>query len=310
MQFESVHTDRVAGDRAGILKTSHAAVSIETPAFMPCGTIGAVKAVRWSELENLGYRLVLMNALHLYLRPGKDIISQFGGVHSFSTWQGAVLTDSGGYQFFSLKGLYSIDDDGVEFRSPYDGSSHHFTPESVIDLQVALGSDIAMPLDHCPPGNAPRDEIVKASNRTLKWLKQAVARFGEIGSSSQAIFGIIQGGTDLDLRRDYLDQTVQMNLDGYALGGISVGEDRTLGDRVVSEMAGLLPADKPRYLMGVGLPGQILDGIASGIDLFDCVLPTRMARNGTHQIPERRGKFTSDRGYPFADGGVGGLDSG
>jgi queuine tRNA-ribosyltransferase len=222
-----------------------------------------------------------MNALHLHLRPGKDTVEQFGGVHPFTTWQGAILTDSGGYQFFSLKGLYSIDDDGVDFRSPYDGSSHHFTPESVIDLQVALGSDIAMPLDHCPPGDAPRDETVKASERTLKWLKRAVGRFRTIGPSSQSVFGIIQGGTDLELRREYTDRTVELNLDGYALGGISVGEDRALGDRVVSEITRLLPAEKPRYLMGVGLPGQVLDGIAAGIDMFDCVLPTRMARNGT-----------------------------
>jgi queuine tRNA-ribosyltransferase len=277
MRFELTHTNESA--RAGMLITEHG--SIETPAFMPVGTIGAVKAVRWSELESLDYRLILMNALHLHLRPGEEIVRQLGGVHGFTKWGRAVLADSGGYQFFSLKGLYKIDDDGVQFQSPYDGSTHRFTPESVIDLQVALGSDIVMPLDHCAPGDASREMVIDAGERTLRWLSRAVGHFAGVGSESQALFGIVQGGIELDLRRQYVDRTAEMNLPGYAIGGISVGEEKETGEAVVREIAPLLPSDRPRYLMGVGLPEQIIDGISAGIDMFDCVLPTRMARNGT-----------------------------
>ncbi len=282
VRFELVDTDGNA--RAGVIETAHS--TIETPAFMPCGTIGAVKAVRWEELEELDYRLVLLNALHLYLRPGSEIVKQMGGIHKFTGWGSSILTDSGGYQFFSLKGLYRIDNEGVSFQSPYDGSSHRFTPESVIDIQVALGSDIIMPLDECAPGDAARKDVVDAGERTIRWLERAKRHFDDVGGDNQSLFGIIQGGTHLDLRGDYLERSVALGLGGYALGGISVGEDRERGDEVVKEIAPLLPADKLRYLMGVGLPGQILDGIACGIDMFDCVLPTRMGRNGT--------VFTSD----------------
>ncbi len=278
MRFDVAHTDSDA--RAGLIETCHG--EIETPAFMPCATIGAVKAVRWNELEELDYRLVLMNALHLYLRPEADLVDNFGGVHEFSSWSGAILTDSGGYQFFSLKGLYEIDDSGVSFQSPYDGSRHRFTPESVIELQIKLGSDIMMPLDHCAPGDASRDEFIKAGERTIKWLAQAAGHFQKIGDrSKQALFGINQGGIHIDLRREYLERSAELDLSGYAIGGISVGEDREEGQNAVDEITPLMPANKPRYLMGVGLPGQILAGIGAGVDMFDCVLPTRMARNGT-----------------------------
>ncbi len=278
MRFGIEKTDGSA--RAGTLETQHG--SVETPAFMPCGTIGAVKAVRWNELEDLGYKLILMNALHLYLRPGAETIEQFNGVHGWSSWTGSVLTDSGGYQFFSLKGLFEVDDSGVTFQSPYDGSRHTFTPESVMDLQVKLGSDIIMPLDHCAPGDSSRDVLRKAGDRTVEWLTQALTQFNKIGDpDKQALFGILQGGTHIDLRMEYLERSVELDLQGYAIGGISVGEDREEGEGVVNEVAPLLPSDKPRYLMGVGLPDQILEGIRAGIDMFDCVLPTRMARNGT-----------------------------
>jgi len=277
MRFDLARTDGAA--RAGVMKTAHG--DVKTPAFMPCGTIGAVKAVRWSELEELGYELVLMNALHLHLRPSVDVVRHFGGVHEFTGWNRPILTDSGGYQFFSLKGLYEIDDEGVAFQSPYDGSRHRFTPESVIDLQVALGSDIIMPLDHCPPGDASREQVFAASERTVRWLYAAKARFDETGGTSQALFGIVQGGVHMDLRRIYLDRSVELDLAGYAIGGVSVGEEREESDLMLNETAALMPEDKPRYLMGVGLPDQLLDGIAAGIDMFDCVLPTRMARNGT-----------------------------
>jgi queuine tRNA-ribosyltransferase len=277
MRFDVEKKDGHA--RAGLLETSRSI--IETPAYMPCATIGAVKAVRWSELEELDFRVVLMNALHLYLRPGVDVVKKLGQIHDFTTWNRSILTDSGGYQFFSLKGLYNIDDDGVSFQSPYDGSRHRFTPESVVELQIGLGSDIIMPLDHCAPGDASRDVFIEAGERTLAWLQKAADRYRESSGKDQALFGIIQGGTHVDLRKEYVNKSAELNLDGYALGGISVGEDKDEGDQIVNLITPLMPDEKPRYLMGVGLPGQILDGIESGIDLFDCVLPTRMARNGT-----------------------------
>ena len=278
MRFDVAHTDSNA--RAGLIQTAHG--TVETPAFMPCATIGAVKAVRWDELEELGYPLILMNSLHLHLRPGADTVSDLGGIHAFSSFRKPILTDSGGYQFFSLKGLYRIDDDGVGFQSPYDGSQHRFTPESVVELQVKLGSDIMMPLDHCAPGDSPRQGFVEAGERTVGWLERAKKRFSEIADPArQVLFGIFQGGTDLDLRREFLERSIELDMPGYAMGGISVGEDRVQGQDVVDEVIPFMPADKPRYLMGVGLPEQILAGIRAGIDLFDCVLPTRMARNGT-----------------------------
>jgi queuine tRNA-ribosyltransferase len=251
--------------------------------------------------------MVLMNALHLYLRPGHELVRGFGGVHRFSSWPGAILTDSGGYQFFSLKGLYRIDDDGVEFQSPYDGSLHRFTPESVVDIQAALGSDIIMPLDHCPSGKASKKEVEEATDRTFQWLRRARDQFiscgnrnscgnrTSCGSRDQALFGIIQGGVHLDFRKTYVTRSAELDLSGYAIGGVSVGEDRREGDEVVEEIASLLPENKPRYLMGVGLPEQILDGIASGIDMFDCVLPTRMARNGTLFTSTGRVNITNAR---------------
>ncbi len=278
MRFDVAHTDSNA--RAGLMQTAYG--TVETPAFMPCATIGAVKGVRWDELEELGYALILMNSLHLHLRPGADTVSDLGGIHAFSSFRKSILTDSGGYQFFSLKGLYRIDDDGVGFQSPYDGSHHRFTPESVVELQVKLGSDIMMPLDHCAPGDSPRQGFVEAGERTVRWLERAKRRFAEIADPArQALFGIFQGGTCLDLRREFLEKSIELDMPGYAMGGISVGEDRVEGQDVVDEVIPLMPADKPRYLMGVGLPEQMLAGIRAGIDLFDCVLPTRMARNGT-----------------------------
>jgi len=277
MNFKLEHTDGNA--RAGKIETTHGVIS--TPFFMPCGTIGAVKAVRWNELEELGYGVVLMNALHLHLRPGRDTVRTFGGLHEYTSWKGSILTDSGGYQFFSLKGLFEIDEGGVSFQSPYDGSRHRFTPESVMDLQMALGSDIIMPLDQCAPGDATREEFAVAAERTLNWLVKAKAHFERTDINSQALFGIIQGGTFEDLRLEYVEKSAELDLPGYALGGISVGEDRSEGEKIVNAIVPVMPADKPRYLMGVGLPGQILDGIEAGIDMFDCVLPTRMARNGT-----------------------------
>ena len=291
MKFEIIAKDGNA--RAGSITTSHG--TIQTPAFMPCGTRGAVKAVRWEELEELGYEMVLMNALHLYLRPGVEIIKSLGGVGKFSGWNGSVLTDSGGYQFFSLKGLYEIDDDGVNFRSPYDGSLHRFAPENVMELQIALGADIVMPLDECASGDAPANKVLQAGERTLAWLSRAKKYFDLNADGNRALFGIVQGGTDIDIRKKILEKSAELDLPGYAMGGISVGEDKEEGDRVVREITPLFPENKPRYLMGVGLPIQIADGIESGIDLFDCVLPTRMGRNGTVFTSEGRLNMSNAR---------------
>jgi queuine tRNA-ribosyltransferase len=291
MQFNLVHKD--GNSRAGVLTTSVG--PLETPLFMPCATIGAIKAVRWDEVEALGYKHVLMNALHLYLRPGLDVMRSFGGARNFTSWRGSILTDSGGYQFFSLKGLYKIDDDSVRFQSPYDGSEHRFTPESVIDIQTAIGSDIMMPLDQCAPGDASREKFIEAGERTIAWLVRAKNHYGKLENETQTLFGIVQGGVHLDLRKQYAERSSELNLSGYAVGGVSVGEDRSQGDEIVREIAPLLPDNKPRYLMGVGLPEQILDGIESGIDMFDCVLPTRMARNGTLFTSRGRINLTNAR---------------
>lgn len=277
MKFDLKATDGCA--RAGVIETSNSI--IETPAFMPCATIGAVRAVRWQELENLDYRLILMNALHLYLRPGTDVIRNLGGVHEFTSWNRSILADSGGYQFFSLKGLFKINDDGVTFQSPYDGSTHQFSPEKVIDIQSAIGSDIVMPLDECAPGDSTREKFKTAGERTVSWLGRAKEHFRKCGQEHQSLFGIIQGGTDRELRKLFTEMSGELDLDGYAIGGVSVGEDRELGEDIVDYTASLMPQNKPRYLMGVGLPDQLLHGISAGIDMFDCVLPTRMARNGT-----------------------------
>ncbi|MFH1676641.1 MAG: tRNA guanosine(34) transglycosylase Tgt, partial [bacterium] len=229
MKFEISARDGNA--RAGLITTSRG--RIQTPAFMPCGTRGAVKAVRWEELEELGYELVLMNALHLYLRPGVETIESLGGVGKFSGWKGSILTDSGGYQFFSLKGLYEIDDEGVNFRSPYDGSFHRFTPETVMELQIGLGADIVVPLDECASGDAPKNKVLQAGERTLAWLARAKRYFDSHTDENRALFGIVQGGTDIDLRKKFLEKSAGLDLAGYAMGGISVGEDKNEGDRIV-----------------------------------------------------------------------------
>ncbi|MBK9178417.1 MAG: tRNA guanosine(34) transglycosylase Tgt [Acidimicrobiales bacterium] len=250
--------------------------SFRTPCFMPVGTRGAVKGLTSGDLAGLGSQVVLANAYHLMLRPGADVVAALGGLHGFMAWDGRVLTDSGGYQVFSLGP--DVDDDGVTFRSTYDGSRHRLTPERAVEVQELLGADIQMVLDVCPPLPSPPEVLRRAVDRTAAWARRARARHGR---ADQAIFGIVQGGTDAGLRRESARRTVDLDFDGYAVGGLSVGEDRAAMLEALAATLPELPADRPRYLMGVGDPVGLVEAIALGVDLFDCVLPTRLARHGT-----------------------------
>ena len=257
--------------------------TIETPAFMPVGTQGTVKAMTFEEVSELGYRLILGNTFHLYLRPGSTRIARVGGLPSFIGWDGAMLTDSGGYQVFSLKELRKITEEGVHFQSPLDGSKHLFSPERVMEIEHELGADIIMAFDECPPYPATREYMSDSVDRTHRWLERCRIRHAQLGGdeSGHLLFGIVQGGVYEDLRAKSAEVVSAMDFAGVAIGGVSVGEPPEEMVRQVALTAPLLPKDKPRYLMGVGTPTDILDAVAEGIDLFDCVLPTRMARNGT-----------------------------
>lgn len=273
--FEELARDGHA--RTGRFATPHAVVS--TPAFMPVGTQGAIKALAPDELAAMGTRLILANTYHLWLRPGAEVIDRLGGLHRFTTWDGAFLTDSGGYQVFSLSSLRRIDDDGVSFRSHLDGSPRRLTPEDAIRVQMALGSDVAMVLDECPPGDAATPVVERAVARTSAWARRCLA-VPRREDRPQARFGIVQGGTDAALRRAHLDDIAALPCDGVALGGFSVGEPIPVMYELLAELGPRMPRERPRYLMGVGTPIDLLRGIGSGIDLFDCVLPTRNGRNG------------------------------
>ncbi len=273
--------DNSSRARTGELRLARAVVN--TPAFMPVGTQGTVKAMTFEEVWSLGYRLILGNTFHLYLRPGSDRIARFGGLPKFIGWDGAMLTDSGGYQVFSLKDLRKITESGVRFRSPLDGSSHDFTPERVMEIEHELGADIIMAFDECPPYPATFEYARDSMERTHRWLERCRVRHAELGgdTTGRLLFGIVQGGTYDDLRAESARVVAGMDFPGIAIGGVSVGEPPSEMVRVVEMTAPLLPEDRPRYLMGVGMPEDILEAVVRGIDLFDCVLPTRMARNGT-----------------------------
>jgi queuine tRNA-ribosyltransferase len=284
--FHLTHTDGAA--RAGVMTTPHGVV--ETPAFMPVGTQGAVKAMTVRTLEEAGTRIILGNTYHLWLRPGAELIARRGGLHRFNGWPGPILTDSGGYQVFSLAARRKVDEAGVRFRSHLDGSEHHLTPERAVDIQALLGSDIAMVLDECPPHPSTRDAIRTSLELTTRWAARCRARLsairaGEPGvpaatTAGQVQFGIVQGGVFTDLRAESAAQLVEMDFEGYAMGGLSVGEPNDLMYEVVGATTPRLPAGKPRYLMGVGTPADLIENVSRGVDLFDCVLPTRNARNG------------------------------
>jgi queuine tRNA-ribosyltransferase len=274
VRFEVLARDRGTGARRGRLHTAHGAV--DTPAFMPVGSRAAVRGLRPEEVAASGAQMILANTYHLYLRPGAQVVRELGGLHRFMHWEGPVLTDSGGYQVYSLAALRRVEDDAVIFRSHLDGDLHRFTPEQSLATQADLGSDIAMVLDECPALPAGRETLERAVARTSRWA----ARAREAWRGPGALFGIVQGGTDPALRERSARDLVALGFDGYAIGGVSVGEDRAEGRRVTALTAGLLPGDRPRYLMGVGTPAEIIDAVCAGVDLFDCVLPTRNARNG------------------------------
>jgi tRNA-guanine transglycosylase, queuosine-34-forming len=270
-----------AGARRGRLMTPHG--PIETPVFMPVGTQATVKSLRNEALEELGAHIILGNTYHLYLRPGHELIRKLGGLHKFMSWNRAILTDSGGYQVFSLSELRKITDEGVRFRSHLDGAEHLLTPEKAAEIQLALGSDIAMVLDECIETPAPREIAASAVKRTTAWAKRARNFFlecaGRNGELSQWQFGIAQGATFADLRRESAQRLIEIDFPGYAVGGLAVGEPHSMTCEMTAEATALLPKDKPRYLMGVGRPEQVADYVALGIDMMDCVLPTRAARH-------------------------------
>ncbi len=274
--FENVAQCSHTHARAGIFHTPHGMV--ETPRFMPVGTMATVKTVTSAQLKDTQAQMVLANTYHLHLRPGEDIIQEAGGLHKFMNWQGPMLTDSGGFQVFSLSKIRKITEDGVTFKSPLDGRMIHISPEKSIAIQNALGADVIMAFDECPPYPATREEVVAATERTHRWLKRCFE--AHQNPQKQALFPIVQGGTYLDLRRDAVASILEFDAPGYAIGGVSVGEPPPLIHAIVKETAPLLPITKPRYLMGIGTYREMAIAIASGIDLFDCVIPTRVARHG------------------------------
>lgn len=283
-QFKILTCDNQTRARAGKISTAHG--EVETPCFMPVGTKGAIKTLSPRDLKEIGAQMILSNTYHLYLRPGPDLIEKAGGLHKFMAWEGPILTDSGGYQVFSLSRLRKLSDEGVEFQSIIDGSWHFFTPEKVMEIQEKLGADIIMVLDECPPYEASKEAVREATERSWKWAKRCKEAKKE---NNQALFGIVQGGFHKDLRRMSVEETVKIDFPGYALGGISVGEPSDLGREIVFFTTELLPDDKPRYLMGVGDPQGIIEGVEAGVDLFDSALPTRIARGGT--VFTRQGKL-------------------
>ena len=317
ISWEVTATDGEA--RAGVLKTRRS--TIETPVFMPVGTQGGVKGVRFEWLENeLDARIILGNSYHLFLRPGVDIIRKLGGLHKFSSWPRSILTDSGGFQVFSLTDLRKLTEEGVEFRSHIDGSKRFLSPEISMEIQAALGSEIVMVFDECPPGQARVEATRKSLELTTRWAARSKAKFDELQrvqsaafspselgaeraeartlNGKQALFGIVQGASHLDLRRESLDRTVEIGFDGYAIGGLSVGEEKSVMYGVLDFIAPQMPADAPRYLMGVGTPEDLIEAVARGVDMFDCVIPTRNGRTGSAFTS--RGKLNI-RNARFAD---------
>jgi queuine tRNA-ribosyltransferase len=312
--FRVIHTD--GGARRGIMTTAHG--DVETPAFMPVATQGAIKGLTHRDLEGLGAQILLSNTYHLYLRPGDDLIVRLGGLHRFIGWRQAILTDSGGYQIFSLAARRTIDEQGARFQSHLDGSSHQLTPEKATDIQAQLGSDIAMVLDECLAYPAEAGDARRSMERTLRWARRARARFEALRAGAgdgvvvtnpgQAQFGIVQGGIFPDLREESARATVEIGFEAYAIGGLSVGEPIASMYDIVGRTTSWLPAERGRYLMGAGTPEDLVESVARGIDLFDCVLPTRNARNGQlftrdGRINIRNARYAADPRPPDPDCG-------
>ena len=282
LRFEIVAEDPATGARAGLLHTPHG--TVETPVFMPVGTAGTVKGMTQAQLEELGVQILLANTYHLYLRPGHEIIRELGGLHRFMGWPHPILTDSGGFQVMSLKSLGRVTEDGVWFKSHLDGSSHFLSPERAVEVQLALGADIIMMLDECVEYPSSHEALHRAVKLTGRWAARAKEKLSALSSqpsaSQPALFGIVQGGIDKDLRRQSAEGLLELDFEGYALGGLSVGEPKAEMYDVTEYTVKLLPRHRPCYLMGVGTPEDLVECVARGIDMFDCVLPTRNARNG------------------------------
>jgi len=297
--FEVIRTCPETGARAGVLRTPHSV--IETPVFIPVGTKATVKTMSQQELEEFDARIILGNTYHLYLRPGRELIRKAGGLHGFMGWKGSVLTDSGGFQVFSLNDLRKITEDGVEFRSHIDGSRHLFTPESVIETEHDLGADIIMPLDECIEYPASRDYAARSCRMTEVWAARSLDTHVKLKKVSNVLFGICQGSIYPDLREQFAVRLVDMDFWGYAVGGLAVGEPKKHMFEMIDITAAVLPEDKPRYLMGVGFPDDIVEAVSRGMDMFDCVMPTRNARNGT--VFTRDGKVILKNAYQADDFG-------
>ncbi len=290
-----IKNDSNSKARIGRLVTAHG--EVETPCFMPVGTQGTVKAVLPRDLKEMGCQILLGNTYHLYLRPGHELIRELGGLHRFMGWPGPILTDSGGYQVFSLSATRKITDDGARFQSHLDGSYHLLTPEKAVEIQEALGSDIAMVLDECTPADATRSYVEVSTARTVRWAERCLRARSR---TEQLMFGIIQGGLFEDLRRHCVEALAPLPFEGFAVGGLGVGEGAEQLNAVARFTVGLLPADRPRYLMGVGRPQDIVNAVRAGFDMFDCVIPTRNARNGTlytsgGKLNIKRAEYATDR---------------
>jgi queuine tRNA-ribosyltransferase len=279
MTFEVQHTDPGCAARAGVLRLPHG--EVETPVFMPVGTQASVKALSQEDLRAIGAQIILGNAYHLFLRPGTEVLERAGGLHRFMNWDRPILTDSGGFQIFSLSGLTKVTEDGATFQSHLDGSRHFMSPERAIDVQVAIGADIMMCLDECTTYPVSEKDAESSMRMTLAWARRCRDRWREGDAAQQALFGIVQGSTYRPYREECAARLVALDFPGYAIGGVSVGESKEEMYAVTAWTAPLLPEDKPRYLMGVGAPEDVLEGIERGIDMFDCVMPTRNARNGS-----------------------------
>ncbi len=314
MDFELIATDKASNARAGLITTDHG--EIETPIFMPVGTAGTVKAVHQRELaDDIHAQIILGNTYHLYLRPGTDILHKAGGLHKFNGWTKPILTDSGGFQVFSLSANRKLKEEGAWFRSHIDGSKHLFTPENVVDIQRIIGSDIMMALDECPPGTSDYDYAKKSLGLTLRWLQRGWDRYKStegLYGHRQAYFPIVQGCTYPDLRRESAKFVADLGADGNAIGGLAVGEPAEVMYDMIEVVNEILPADKPRYLMGVGTPANILEAIERGVDMMDCVMPTRNGRNGmlftAHGIMNMRNKKWADDFSPLQEDGPSYVD--
>ncbi len=314
MDFKLIATDKASNARAGLITTAHG--EIETPIFMPVGTAGTVKAVHQRELaDDIHAQIILGNTYHLYLRPGTNILHKAGGLHKFNSWDKPILTDSGGFQVFSLSANRKLKEEGAWFRSHIDGSKHLFTPENVVDIQRIIGSDIMMALDECPPGTSDYDYAKKSLGLTLRWLKRGWDRYQStegLYGYNQAYFPIVQGCTYPDLRRESAKFVTDLGADGNAIGGLAVGEPAEVMYDMIEVVNEILPADRPRYLMGVGTPANILEAIDRGVDMMDCVMPTRNGRNGmlftAHGIMNMRNKKWADDFSPLQEDGPSYVD--